>query len=97
VAVLALVFYANLGAVDGPEENLEDLHIALINKDRGGDLAGKEVKLSDSLFRDVIARRERKEGGKGAETAESRTLAHRLSFAARKFLRVAVSFCKGHT
>jgi hypothetical protein len=44
VAVLALVFYANLGAVVGPEENLEDLHIALINKDRGGDLAGKEVK-----------------------------------------------------
>jgi hypothetical protein len=97
VAVLALVFYANLGAVVGPEENLEDLHIALINKGRGGDLAGKEVKLSDSLFRDVIARRERKEVGKGAETAESRTLAHRLSFAARKSLRVAVSFCKGHT
>ena len=34
VAVLALVFYAYLGAVVGPEENLEDLHIALINKDR---------------------------------------------------------------
>ena len=70
MAVLALVFYAYLGAVVGPEENLEDLHIALINKDRGGDLAGKEVKLGDSLFRDVFARRECKEVGKVAETAE---------------------------
>jgi hypothetical protein len=29
VAVLALVFYAYLGAVVSPEENLEDLPIAL--------------------------------------------------------------------
>ena len=70
MAVLALVFYAYLGAVVGPEENLEDLHFALINKDRGGDLAGKEVKLGDLLSRDVFARRERKEAGKVAETAE---------------------------
>ena len=49
MAVLALVFYAYLGAVVGPEENLEDLHFALINKDRGGDLAGKEVKLGDRV------------------------------------------------
>ena len=68
--MLVLVFYAYLGAVVGLEENLEDLHIALINKDRGGGLAGKEVKLGDSLFRDVFARRERKEAGKVAETAE---------------------------
>ena len=68
--MLALVFYAYLGVVVGLEENLEDLHIALINKDRGGDLAGKEVKLGDSLSRDVFARRERKEAGKVAETAE---------------------------
>jgi uncharacterized phage infection (PIP) family protein YhgE len=40
VAVLALVFYAYLGAVVSPEENLENLPIALVNKDRGGDLAG---------------------------------------------------------
>jgi hypothetical protein len=39
VAVLALVFYAYLGAVVSSEENLEDLPIALVNKDRGGDLA----------------------------------------------------------
>ena len=70
MAVLVLVFYAYLGAFVGPEENFEDLHIALINKDRGGDLAGKEIKLGDSLSRDVFARRERKEAGKGAETAE---------------------------
>jgi hypothetical protein len=49
VAVLGLVFYAYLGAVVSPEENLEDLPIALVNKDRGGDLAGKEVKLGDRV------------------------------------------------
>jgi uncharacterized phage infection (PIP) family protein YhgE len=49
VAVLALIFYAYLGAVVSPEENLEDLPIALVNKDRGGDLAGKEVKLGDRV------------------------------------------------
>ena len=69
MAVLALVFYAYLGAVLSLQENLEDLHIALINKDRDGELAGKEVKLGDSLFCDVFVRRERKEAGKVAETA----------------------------
>jgi uncharacterized phage infection (PIP) family protein YhgE len=49
VAVLALVFYAYLGAVVSLEENLEDLHIALVNKDRGGALAGKEAKLGDRV------------------------------------------------
>ncbi|HKH59079.1 MAG TPA: ABC transporter permease [Rubrobacter sp.] len=49
VAVLALVFYAYLGAVVSPEENLEDLPIALVNKDRGGDLARQEVKLGDRV------------------------------------------------
>jgi len=45
VAVLALVFYACLGAVVSPEENLEDLPIALVNEDRGGELGGKDVNL----------------------------------------------------
>ena len=45
VAVLALVFYAYLGAVVSPEENLEDLPVALVNEDRGGELAGKDVNL----------------------------------------------------
>ena len=49
VAALGLVFYAYLGAVVSPEENLEDLPIALVDKDRGGDLAGKEVKLGDRV------------------------------------------------
>ena len=49
VAVLALVFYAYLGAVVSPEENLEDLPIALVSKDRGGDLARKEVKLGNRV------------------------------------------------
>jgi hypothetical protein len=45
VALLALVFYAYLGAVVSPEENLEDLPIALVNEDRGGELAGEDVNL----------------------------------------------------
>ena len=36
VVILALVFYAYLAAVVSPKENLEDLPIALINEDRGG-------------------------------------------------------------
>jgi uncharacterized phage infection (PIP) family protein YhgE len=80
VAMLALVFYAYLGSVVSPEKNLEYLPMALVNEDRGGDLAGTEVKIGDcvgrevlgcliSLFRDVFARREHKEVGKVAETA----------------------------
>ena len=54
-AVLALVFYAYLGAVVSPEENLEDLPIALVNLDRGGELAGKEVNLGDRVVENVTA------------------------------------------
>jgi hypothetical protein len=49
-----------------------------------------------SLFRNVFARRERKEAGKLLRQ-QGRTLADSLSFAVRKSLRAAVSFCKGHT
>ena len=54
-AVLALVFYAYLGAVVSPEENLEDLPIALVNEDRGGELAGKEVNLGERVVENVTA------------------------------------------
>ncbi len=53
VAVLALVFYAYLGAVVSPEENLEDLPIVLVNEDRGGELAGKDVNLGDRVVERV--------------------------------------------
>ncbi|MEJ7816669.1 MAG: ABC transporter permease [Rubrobacter sp.] len=53
VAVLALVFYAYLGAVVSPEENLEDLPIALVNEDRGGELAGRDVNLGDRVVEKV--------------------------------------------
>jgi YhgE/Pip-like protein len=53
VAVLALVFYAYLGAVVSPEENLEDLPIALVNEDRGGELAGKDTNLGDRVVERV--------------------------------------------
>jgi hypothetical protein len=96
VAVLALVFYAYLGAVVGPEENLEDLHIALINKDRGGDLAGRRSSSATRCSVTFSRGANVKKSGKVLRR-QSRTLAHRLSFAARKSLRVAVSFCKGHT
>jgi len=54
-AVLALVFYAYLGAVVSPEENLEDLPIALVAEDRGGELAGKVVNLGDRVVEKVTA------------------------------------------
>jgi YhgE/Pip-like protein len=53
VAVLALVFYAYLGAVVSPEENLQDLHIALVNEDRRGDLAGKDANLGGRVVERV--------------------------------------------
>ena len=53
VAVLVLVFYAYLGAVVSPEENLEDLPIALVNEDRGGELAGEDVNLGDRVVEKV--------------------------------------------
>ena len=53
VVILALVFYAYLAAVVSPKENLEDLPIALINEDRGGELAGDNVKLGDRIVEKV--------------------------------------------
>ena len=53
MAVLALVFYAYLGAVVSPEENLEDLPIALVNEDAGGELAGRDVNLGDRVVERV--------------------------------------------
>jgi uncharacterized phage infection (PIP) family protein YhgE len=42
VAVLALIFYAYLGAVVSPERKREDTPIALVNEDEGGNLGGRE-------------------------------------------------------
>jgi YhgE/Pip-like protein len=53
VVILALVFYAYLAAVVSPKENLEDLPIALINEDRGGELAGEDVTLGDRIVEKV--------------------------------------------
>ena len=53
VAVLALIFYAYLGAVVSPGVNLEDLPIALVNEDRGGDLAGEDVNLGDRVVEKI--------------------------------------------
>ena len=53
VALLALVFYAYLGAVVSPEENLEDLPIALVNEDRGGELAGEDINLGGRVVEKV--------------------------------------------
>jgi YhgE/Pip-like protein len=52
-AVLALIFYAYLGAVVSPERNLEDLPIALVNEDEGGYLGGKDVNLGDRVVEKV--------------------------------------------
>jgi uncharacterized phage infection (PIP) family protein YhgE len=52
-AVLGLVFYAYLGAVVSPERNLEDLPIALVNEDEGGNLGGKDVDLGDRVVEKV--------------------------------------------
>jgi len=53
VAVLALVFYAYLGAVVSPERNLEDVPIALVAEDEGGNLGDKEVNLGDQVVEKV--------------------------------------------
>ena len=53
VVVLALIFYAYLAAVANPQENLEDLPIALVNEDRGADLAGADVDLGDRVVENV--------------------------------------------
>jgi YhgE/Pip-like protein len=55
VAVLALIFYAYLAAVASPEENLKDLPIALVNEDRGGDVAGEKANLGDRVVEKVTA------------------------------------------
>ena len=52
-AVLALIFYAYLGAVVSPERNLEDLPIALVNQDEGGNLGGRDVNLGDRVVEKV--------------------------------------------
>jgi len=53
VVVLALIFYAYLAAVASPQENLENLPIALVNEDRGADLAGGDVNLGDRVVENV--------------------------------------------
>jgi YhgE/Pip-like protein len=53
VVVLALIFYAYLAAVASPQENLEDLPIALVNEDRGADLAGEDVNLGERVVENV--------------------------------------------
>ena len=53
IVVLALIFYAYLAAVASPQENLEDLPIALVNEDRGGNLGGKDVNLGDQIVEKV--------------------------------------------
>ena len=53
VVVLALIFYAYLAAVASPQENLKDLPIALVNEDRGADLAGEDVNLGDRVVENV--------------------------------------------
>ncbi|HEX2742414.1 MAG TPA: ABC transporter permease [Rubrobacter sp.] len=53
VTVLALIFYAYLAAVASPQENLEDLPVALVNEDRGGDLGGKEINLGNAVAEKV--------------------------------------------
>jgi YhgE/Pip-like protein len=51
--VLALIFYAYLGAVVSPERHLDDLPIALVNEDEGGTLGGKDVNLGDRVVEKV--------------------------------------------
>jgi len=52
-AVLTLIFFAYLAAVASPEENLEDLPIALVNEDRGGEFGGERVELGDQVVERV--------------------------------------------
>jgi YhgE/Pip-like protein len=52
-AVLALIYFAYLAAVASPEENLEDLPIALVNEDEGAKLGGQEVDLGDRVVEKV--------------------------------------------
>ncbi|MBA2534744.1 MAG: DUF3533 domain-containing protein [Rubrobacter sp.] len=54
-AVLALIYVAYLAAVVSPEENLNDLPIALVNDDEGANLAGEKVDLGDRVVEKVTA------------------------------------------
>ncbi|HEX6710005.1 MAG TPA: ABC transporter permease [Rubrobacter sp.] len=53
VTVLALIFYAYLAAVTSPKENLKDLPIALVNEDRGAELAGEKLNLGNTVAEKV--------------------------------------------
>ena len=44
-AVLAVVYVAYLAAVTSPEENLDDLPVALVNEDEGAEIAGESFNL----------------------------------------------------
>ena len=96
MAVLALVFYAYLGAVVGPEENFEVLHIALINKDRAETSSGMRSSSGTRCSVTFSPGANVKKPGKVLRQ-QGRTLADKLLLAARKSLRAVVSFCKGHT
>jgi YhgE/Pip-like protein len=52
-AVLALIFFAYLYPVVSPEVNLKNLPIALVNEDRGAELAGERVELGDLVVEKV--------------------------------------------
>lgn len=51
--MLALIYFAYLAAVASPEENLGDLPVALVNEDKGGELAGEEVNLGHRVVENV--------------------------------------------
>ena len=53
--VLALIYVAYLAPVVSPEENLEDLPIALVNEDEGAELAGERVDFGDRVVENVTA------------------------------------------
>lgn len=52
-AALALIYIAYLAAVVSPQDNLENLPVALVNEDQGGELAGREVNLGDQIVERV--------------------------------------------
>jgi YhgE/Pip-like protein len=64
-AVLAIIYFAYLAAVASPEENFEDLPIALVNEDEDGELGGEEVNLGGRIVERLTAA-----GESGADTVE---------------------------
>ena len=52
-AVLGFVFFAYLAAVASPEENLEDLPVALVNEDGGAEIVGDRVTFGDQVVDNV--------------------------------------------